>query len=77
MSKFNFKDYINASGKIHVDKVQGKQASSTLIAGDQRVIMTMLASMIEVMIRNEVFKADDFREIVDIVEKGIKELGSK
>jgi hypothetical protein len=77
MSKFNFKDYINASGKIHVDKVQGKQASSTLIAGDQRVIMTMLASMIEVMIRNEVFKADDFREIVDIVEKGIKELESK
>lgn len=77
MSKFNFKDYINASGKIHVDKVQGKQASSTLIAGDQRVIMTMLASMIEVMIRNEVFKADDFREIIDIVEKGIKELESK
>ena len=77
MSKFNFKDYINASGKIHVDKVQGKQASSTLIAGDQRVIMTMLASMIEVMIRNEVFKADDFREIVDIVEEGIKELESK
>ena len=77
MSKFNFKDYINASGKIHVDKVQGKHASSTLIAGDQRVIMTMLASMIEVMIRNEVFKADDFREIVDIVEKGIKELESK
>lgn len=77
MSKFNFKDYINASGKIHVDKVQGKHTSSTLIAGDQRVIMTMLASMVEVMIRNEVFKADDFREIVDIVEKGIKELESK
>ena len=55
MSKFNFKDYINASGKIHVDKVKGKQASSTLIAGDQRVVMTMLASMIEVMIRNEVY----------------------
>ena len=77
MSKYNFKDYVNASGKIHVDKVPGKQTSSTLIAGDQIVVMTMLASMVEVMIRNEVFKADDFREIIDIVEKGIKELESK
>ena len=77
MSKFSFKDYVNATGKIHVDKVKGKQASSTLIAGDQRVVMTMLASMVEVMIRNEVFKADDFREIIDIVERGIKELESK
>jgi len=77
MRKFNFKEYVNSSGKIHVDKVKGKQASSTLIAGDQRVVMTMLASMIEVMLRNEVFKADDFREIIDIVEKGIKELESK
>lgn len=77
MNKFSFKDYVNASGKIHVDKVQGKQASSTLIAGDQRVVMTMLASMIECMIKNEVLTAKDFKEIIDVVEKGIKELESK
>ena len=77
MSKFSFKDYVNASGKIHVDKVQGKQTSATLIVGDQRVIMTMLSSMVEIMIKNEVLEADDFRKIIDIVEKGIKEFESK
>lgn len=77
MSKYSFKDYVKASGKIHVDKVQNKSASSTLIVGDKRVIMTMLASMIETMIKNEALTAEEFRDIIDIVEKGIKEFESK
>ena len=77
MSKYNFKDYVKASGKIHVDKVQNKSASSTLIVGDKRVIMTMLASMIETMIKNEALTAEELRNIIDIVEKGIKEFESK
>ena len=77
MSKYSFKDYVKASGKIHVDKVQNKPASSTLIIGDKRVIMTMLASMIETMIKNEALTAEEFRDIIDIVEKGIKEFESK
>lgn len=77
MSKYSFKDYVKASGKIHVDKVQDKAASSTLVVGDKRVIMTMLASMIEVMIKNEALTAEDFRAIISIVEKGIKEFESK
>ena len=77
MSKYSFKDYVKASGKIHLDKVQNKPASSTLIVGDKRVIMTMLASMIETMIKNEALTAEEFRDIIDIVEKGIKEFESK
>lgn len=77
MSKYNFKDYVKASGKIHVDKVQNKPASSTLIVGDKKVIMTMLASMIETMIKNEALTAEELRDIIDIVEKGIKEFESK
>ena len=41
MSKYSFKDYVKASGKIHVDKVQDKPASSTLVVGDKRGIMTI------------------------------------
>ena len=77
MSEYSFEDYIEASGKIHVDKAQNKPASSTLIVGDKRVIMTMLASMMEVMIKNEVLTAEELRYIIDIVEKGIKEFESK
>ena len=77
MSKYSFKDYVKASGKIHVDKVQDKTASSTLVVGDKRVIMTMLASMMEVMIKNEALTAEELRYIIDIVEKGIKEFESK
>lgn len=77
MSKYSFKDYVKASGKIHVDKVQNKSASSTLIVGDKRVIMTMLATMIETMIKNEALTAEELRDIIDIVEKGIKEFESK
>lgn len=77
MSKYSFKDYTKASGKIHVDKVQDKAASSTLIVGDKRVIMTMLASMMEVMIRNEALTVEELRAIIDIVEKGIKKFESK
>ena len=77
MSKYSFKDYVKASGKIHVDKVQNKSASSTLIVGDKRVIMTMLASMIETMIKNEALTAEELRDIIDIVEEGIKEFESK
>lgn len=77
MSKYSFKDYVKASGKIHVDKVQNKSASSTLIVGDKRVIMTMLASMIETIIKNEALTAEELRDIIDIVEKGIKEFESK
>ena len=77
MSKYSFKDYVKASGKIYVDKVQDKAASSTLVVGDKRVIMTMLASMMEVMIKNEALTAEELRDIVDIVEKGIKEFESK
>ena len=77
MSKYSFKDYVKASGKIHVDKAQDKSASSTLIVGDKRVIMTMLASMIETMIKNEALTAEELRDIIDIVEKGIKEFESK
>lgn len=77
MSKYSFKDYVKASGKIHVDKVQDKAASSTLIVGDKRVIMTMLATMMEVMIKNDALTVEEFRDIIDIVEKGIKGFESK
>ena len=77
MSKYSFKDYVKASGKIHVDKEQDKSESSTLIVGDKRVIMTMLASMMQVMIKNEALTAKELRDIIDIVENGIKEFESK
>ena len=70
--KNKYEEYVNQGFMLHVEKAKGKDNCSMKVMGSAPGIMSLLATLMEALVKNDALSFKDLHFILDTVEHGVK-----
>lgn len=70
--KSKYEEYVNQGFMIHVEKAKGADNCSMKVMGSTPGIMSLLATLMEALVKNDALSFKDLHFILDTVEHGAK-----
>ena len=71
--KKEYEEYVNQEFMLHVEKAKGADNCSMKVVGSAPGVMSLLATLMEALVKNNALSFKDLHFILDTVEKSIKE----
>ena len=70
--KKEYEEYINQGFMLHVEKAKGADNCSMKVIGSTPGVMSLLATLMEALVKNNALSFKDLHFILDTVEHGVK-----
>ena len=70
--KSKYEEYVNQEFMLHVEKAKGADNCSIKVVGSAPGVMSLLATLMEALVKNNVLSFKDLHFILDTVEHGVK-----
>ena len=72
--KNEYEEYVNQEFMLHVEKAKGADSCSMKVVGSAPGVMSLLATLMEALVKNNALSFKDLHFILDTVEKSTKEM---
>ena len=70
--KKEYEKYVNQEFMLHVEKAKGEDSCSMKVIGSAPGVMSLLATLMEALVKNNALSFKDLHFILDTVEHGVK-----
>lgn len=70
--KSKYEEYVNQGFMLHVEKAKGEDNCSMKVVGSAPGVMSLLATLMEALVKNNALSFKDLHFILDTVEHGVK-----
>lgn len=70
--KNKYEEYVNQEFMLHVEKAKGKDNCAMKVVGSAPGVMSLLATLMEALVKNNALSFKDLHFILDTVEHGVK-----
>ena len=70
--KSKYEEYVNQGFMLHVEKAKGADNCSMKVVGSAPGVMSLLATLMEALVKNNALSFKDLHFILDTVEHGVK-----
>ena len=70
--KSKYEEYVNQGFMLHIEKAKGADNCSMKVVGSAPGVMSLLATLMEALVKNNALSFKDLHFILDTVEHGVK-----